>query len=169
MVPDLLTFAKGVTSGAVPMGGVIARKHIHDAFMKGPEHVVELFHGYTYSAHPLACAAGLATLDIYRDEGLFQRVLKIESAWADAIHGLKGLPNVVDIRTIGLVGAIDLAPNAVGPGKRGFEAMEEAYHRQDLLIRIAGDTIVLSPPLIISDAQIGEVAERVGKVIRALA
>ena len=169
VVPDLLTFAKGVTSGAVPMGGVIARKHIHDAFMKGPEHVVELFHGYTYSAHPLACAAGLATLDIYRDEGLFQRVLKIESAWADAIHGLKGLPNVVDIRTIGLVGAIDLAPNAVGPGKRGFEAMEEAYHRQDLLIRIAGDTIVLSPPLIISDAQIGEVAERVGKVIRALA
>jgi beta-alanine--pyruvate transaminase len=169
VVPDFLTFAKGVTSGAVPMGGVIARKHIHDAFMKGPEHVVELFHGYTYSAHPLACAAGLATLDIYRDEGLFERVLKIESAWADAIHGLKGLPNVVDIRTIGLVGAIDLAPNAVGPGKRGFEAMEEAYHRQDLLIRIAGDTIVLSPPLIISDAQIGEVAERVGKVIKALA
>ena len=169
VVPDLLTFAKGVTSGAVPMGGVIARKHIHDAFMKGPEHVVELFHGYTYSAHPLACAAGLATLDIYRDEGLFERVLKIESAWADAIHGLKGLPNVVDIRTIGLVGAIDLAPNTVGPGKRGFEAMEEAYHRQDLLIRIAGDTIVLSPPLIISDAQIGQVAERVGKVIKALA
>ena len=169
VIPDFITFAKGVTSGAVPMGGVIARKHVHDAFMKGPEHVVELFHGYTYSAHPLACAAGLATLDIYRDEGLFERVLAIESTWADAIHGLKGLPNVVDIRTIGLVGAIDLAPNAIGPGKRGFEAMEEAYHRRDLLIRIAGDTIVLSPPLIISDAQIGEVAERAGEVIKALA
>ena len=169
VIPDFITFAKGVTSGAVPMGGVIARKHVHDAFMKGPEHVVELFHGYTYSAHPLACAAGLATLDIYRDEGLFERVRAIESTWADAIHGLKGLPNVVDIRTIGLVGAIDLAPNAIGPGKRGFEAMEEAYHRRDLLIRIAGDTIVLSPPLIISDAQIGEVAERVGDVIKALA
>ena len=169
VTPDLLTFAKGITSGTVPMGGVIARKFIHDAFMKGPDHVVELFHGYTYSAHPLACAAGLATLDVYEQEGLFERARKLEPIWADAIHALKGLPNVVDIRTIGLVGAIDLAPSAVGPGKRGFEAMEESFHRQDLLIRIAGDTIVLSPPLIISDAQVGEVAERVGKTIRALA
>ncbi len=168
IVPDFITFAKGITSGTVPMGGVIARKGIYDAFMKGPEHAVELFHGYTYSAHPLACAAGLATLDVYEKEGLFERARAIETKWADAIHSLKGLPNVVDIRTIGLVGAIDLAPNAVGPGKRGFEAMDEAYHRQDLLFRIAGDTLVLSPPLIISDAQIGEVAERVGKVIKAL-
>ncbi len=168
IVPDLLTFAKGITSGTVPMGGVIARKGIHDAFMKGPEHMVELFHGYTYSAHPLACAAGLATLDVYEKEGLFERARSIESTWADAVHSLKGLPNVADIRTIGLVGAVDLAPNAVGPGKRGFEAMDEAYHRQDLLIRIAGDTIVLSPPLIISDAQIGEVVERTAKTIKAL-
>jgi beta-alanine--pyruvate transaminase len=169
VVPDMITFAKGVTSGAVPMGGVIVRKAIYDAFMKGPEHTVELFHGYTYSAHPLACAAGLATLDLYEREGLFERARSLESKWADAIHSLKGLPNVADIRTIGLVGAIDLAPNAVGPGKRGFEAMDEAFHRQNLLIRMAGDTIVLSPPLIISEAQVGEVADKVGKVIRAVA
>jgi beta-alanine--pyruvate transaminase len=169
VTPDLLTFAKGVTAGSVPMGGVIARKHIYEAFMKGPEHVVELFHGYTYSAHPLACAAGLATLDLYEKEGLFERARGLESKWADAVHSLKGLPNVVDIRTIGLVGAIDLAPNAVGPGKRGFEIMDEAYHRQDLLIRMAGDTIVLSPPLIISEAQIGEVVDKVAKTIKAVA
>ncbi len=168
VTPDLLTFAKGITSGTVPMGGVIARKGIYEAFMKGPEHLVEMFHGYTYSAHPLACAAGLATLDVYEKEGLFERARALEPKWADAIHSLKGLPNVADIRTIGLVGAIDLAPNSVGPGKRGFEAMDEAYHRQDLLIRIAGDTIVLSPPLIISDTQVAEVTDRVAKTIRAL-
>src|ERR1043165_5523041 len=98
VIPDMITFAKGVTSGAVPMGGVIVRKGIHDAFMKGPEHVIELFHGYTYSAHPLACAAGLATLDVYRDEGLFERARKLEALWAKAAMGLKGLPNVLDIR-----------------------------------------------------------------------
>ncbi len=169
VTPDLLTFAKGVTSGAVPMGGVIARKGVYDAFMKGPEHMVELFHGYTYSAHPLACAAGLATLDLYEREGLFERARALEPHWAEAIHSLKGLPNVADIRTIGLVGAIDLAPSSVGPGKRGFDAMDQAFHHEDVLIRIAGDTIVLSPPLIISEAQIGEVAERVSRVIKAVA
>ena len=168
VVPDMITFAKGVTSGTVPMGGVIVRKGIYEAFMKGPEHAVELFHGYTYSAHPLACAAGLATLDLYENEGLFARARMLEPKWADAVHSLKGLPSVVDIRTIGLVGAIDLAPNSVGPGKRGFEAREEAYHRQDLLFRIAGDTLVLSPPLIISEAQIGEVVEKIAKVIKAV-
>ena len=169
VVPDMITFAKGVTAGAVPMGGVLVRKHIHDAFMKGPEHVVELFHGYTYSAHPLACAAALATLDIYAREDLFARVLRLESQWGDAVHALRGLPHVADIRTLGLVGAVDLDPSAGGPGKRGFDALNEAFHRQDLLIRTAGDTLVLAPPLIISESQIGEMTEKLAKVIRAVA
>ena len=109
VMPDMITFAKGITSGSVPMGGVIVRKGIYDAFMKGPEHVIELFHGYTYSAHPLACAAGLATLDLYRDEGLFERAKKLEPIWAHAAMGLKGLPDVLDIRTVGLMAGIDLA------------------------------------------------------------
>ena len=111
-MPDMITFAKGVTSGTVPMGGVIARKPIYDAFMRGPEHVVELFHGYTYSAHPLACAAGLATLDLYRDEKLFERAYQLEAKFADAAMSLKGLPNVLDIRTVGLTAGIDLASHA---------------------------------------------------------
>ena len=115
VVPDMITFAKGVTSGTAPMGGVVAKKAIHDAFMRGPEHVIELFHGYTYSAHPLACAAGLATLDVYRDENLFGRVRGLEPAFADAVMGLKGLPNVVDIRTVGLMAAIELEPQPQGP------------------------------------------------------
>ena len=115
--PDMITFAKGVTSGTVPMGGVIVRKHIYDAFMKGPENAIELFHGYTYSGHPLACAAALATLDVYRDERLFERAKTLEPKWYDAIMGLKGLPNVVDIRCVGLTGAIDLAPVQGSPGR----------------------------------------------------
>ena len=111
----MITFAKGVTSGAVPMGGVIVRKHIYDAFMQGPEHAIELFHGYTYSGHPLACAAALATIDLYRDERLFERSKALEPKWYDAIMGLKGLPNVVDIRCVGLTGAIDLAPIPAAP------------------------------------------------------
>ena len=169
VIPDMICFAKGVTSGTVPMGGVIARKHIYDAFMKGPEHMVELFHGYTYSAHPLACAAALATLKVYEDEKLFENALRLEGAFGDAIHGLKGLPNVVDIRTIGIAAAIDLAPSADGAGKRGYAAMEEAFHRQDILVRVSGDTIVLCPPLMITKDQIGEIADKAARVIRAVA
>jgi beta-alanine--pyruvate transaminase len=170
VLPDLLTFAKGVTNGAAPMGGVIARDTIHDAFMSGPEHMVELAHGYTYSAHPLACAAGLATLDIYRDEKLFERAKKLEPKFADAVMSLKGLPNVLDIRTIGLTAGIDLAPRAADlVGKRGYDAMVSAFHDNDLMMRIAGDTLALTPPLIISEDQIGEVVEKVGKVIKAVA
>ena len=108
----MITFAKGVTSGTVPMGGVIVRRPIHDAFMKGPDNAVELFHGYTYSAHPLACAAALATLDLYRDEGLFDRTLAHEALWAEAMHALRDAPHVVDIRTLGLTAAIELAPRS---------------------------------------------------------
>jgi beta-alanine--pyruvate transaminase len=169
VLPDMITFAKGVTNGAAPMGGVIVRDTIHDAFMTGPDHMVELFHGYTYSAHPLACAAGLATLDIYRDEKLFERANKLESKFADAVMSLKGLPNVVDIRTVGITAGIDLAPNKDGPGKRGFESLNSAFHDHDLMLRIAGDTLALTPPLIVSEDQIGEIMDKVGKVIRAVA
>src|SRR5713101_8364302 len=169
VVPDMITFAKGVTNGAAPMGGVIVRDTIHDAFMSGPEHVVELTHGYTYSAHPLACAAGLATLDIYRDEKLFERANKLEPKFADAVMSLKGEPNVVDIRTVGLTAGIDLAPRPEQPGKRGFDSLNSAFHDNDLMLRIAGDTLALTPPLIVSEDQVGEIIEKVAKVIRAVA
>ncbi len=169
VLPDMITFAKGVTNGAAPMGGVIVRDTIHDAFMTGPEHAIELTHGYTYSAHPLACAAGLATLDIYRDEKLFERARSLEPKWAEAIMSLRGEPNVVDIRTVGLTAGIDLASRPDQVGKRGFDALNCAFFDNDIMIRIAGDTIALTPPLIISEEQIGEVVEKVAKVIRAVA
>ena len=169
VLPDMITFAKGVTNGAAPMGGVIVRDTIHDAFMNGPEHAIELAHGYTYSAHPLACAAGLATLDIYRDEKLFEHARALEPKWTDAVMSLKSEPNVVDIRTVGLTAGIDLTSRPDQPGKRGFDALNSAFFDNDLMIRIAGDTIALTPPLIVSEAQVGEIVEKVAKVIRAVA
>jgi len=167
--PDMITFAKGVTSGSVPMGGVVVRKGVYDAFMQGPEHVIELFHGYTYSAHPLACAAGLATLDLYRAEGLFERARKLEMPWADAAMGLKGLPNVLDIRAVGLTAGIDLASKPDGVGKRGLEALELGFFEHDVMFRAVGDTIALSPPLIVTESQIGELFGKVAKIIKAVA
>jgi beta-alanine--pyruvate transaminase len=169
VIPDMICFAKGVTNGAVPMGGVLVRKHIHEAFMNGPEHAIELFHGYTYSGHPLAAAACLATLDIYRDEGLFERAKALEPVWAEAMMALKDEPNVLDIRTLGLVAGIDLSSRPDGVGKRAFEAMERAFHEEGIMIRITGDTIALTPPLIISESQIGEIADKLRRVIRAVA
>ena len=169
VIPDMITFAKGVTSGTVPMGGVIARKGIYDTFMRGPEHVIELFHGYTYSAHPLACAAGLATLDLYRDEGLFERAKKLEPVWADAVMGLKGLPNVLDIRCVGLTAGIDLASRPDAVGRRAYDAMVKAFNEQSLTIRSTGDTIALTPPLIVSEREIEEIVGKVANVIRAVA
>ena len=169
VVPDMITFAKGITSGSVPMGGVLVRKGIYDAFMKGPEHVIELFHGYTYSAHPLACAAGLATLDLYREEGLFERARKLEKPWAQAAMGLKGLPNVLDIRPVGLTVGIDLASKPDGVGKRGMEALELGFFEHDVMFRAVGDTLALSPPLIVSEAQIGEMFDKLARIIKAVA
>jgi beta-alanine--pyruvate transaminase len=168
VTPDLLCFAKGVNSGAVPMGGVIAREGLYDAFMHGPEHVIELFHGYTYSAHPLACAAGIAALDLYRDEKLFDRAKRLEPRFADAAMRLKDVPGVLDIRTVGLSAGIDLAPRPGAAGERGYEAMERAFHDEDLVIRITGDTLAIAPPLTVSEAQIGEIFDKVGRVIRAV-
>ncbi len=167
--PDLITFAKGITSGSVPMGGVVARKGIYDAFMQGPEHVIELFHGYTYSAHPLACAAGLAALDLYRDEHLFERARNLEPVWAQAAMGLKGLPNVLDIRPVGLTVGIDLASRPGAVGKRGYDALVAGFFEHDFMFRAVGDTLAMSPPLIVSEAQIGELFDKLAKVIKQVA
>ncbi len=169
VVPDMITFAKGVTSGSVPMGGVLVKKEIHDAFMHGPEHVVEFFHGYTYSAHPLAVAAALATLDVYRDEGLFERAKKLEPVWYDACMSLKGLPNVLDIRCVGITVGIDLASKPDAVGTRGFEAMDRGFHDEGIMLRAVGDSLAMSPPLIVSENQIGEIFEKVARIIKAVA
>ena len=170
VTPDMICFAKAVNSGTVPMGGVIARKGIYDTFMKGPDHAIELFHGYTYSGHPLAAAAGLATLDLYRDENLFERTKHREQAWMDAVMStLQPLPNVVDIRTIGLVAAIDLAPMAEGVGRRAYEAMDKGFREHGIMIRITADTLALTPPLIMTDNEMDELLDKVKKVILAVA
>jgi beta-alanine--pyruvate transaminase len=168
VTPDMIVFAKGITSGSVPMGGVIVREGIYDAFMHGPEHVIELFHGYTYSAHPLACAAGLATLDLYREENLFARAKALEPVFAEAAMMLKSLPGVLDIRTVGLAAGIDLASRPGAFGKRAYEIMDRAFNDIGVLVRVSGETLALSPPLIVSEAQIGEIFEKVGRAIKAV-
>jgi beta-alanine--pyruvate transaminase len=168
VTPDLMTLAKGLTNGCVPMGAVLATQQIHDAFMNGPAHVVELFHGYTYSGHPLACAAGLATLDTYAEEGLLTRGAKMGPTFESAVHSLKGLPNVIDVRNIGLVGGIEVAPIAGEPGKRAFSIFLDCL-KHGLLIRTTGDTIALSPPLIIEDKHIDQIAGTLTEAIRRAA
>jgi len=169
IAPDMITFAKGVTNAAVPMSGVLVRKGIYEAHMNGPEHIVELFHGYTYSGHPLAVAAALATLDIYKEEGLFERAKALEPKFADAMMSLKSKPNVIDIRPIGLLCGIDLEPIAGKPGVRGYDAIERMFHEFDLYARVTADTIVVAPPLIASESDIADITERVGKVLDAVA
>src|SRR4029077_14440934 len=145
-------------------GGVIARAPIYQAFMRGPEHVVELFHGYTYSAHPLACAAALATLELYRDEDLFMRAKNLEPIWADAAMGLKGLPNVLDIRCVGITAGIDLASRPDAVGRRAYDAMVTAVLDENLVVRVTGETIALTPPLIVSETQTAEIFDKVARV-----
>jgi len=168
VTPDLMTVAKGITNGCVPMGAVFAGSAIHDAFMTGPEHAIEFPHGYTYSAHPLACAASLGTLDTYAEEGLLTRAAKMEPVLEEALHALRDRPNVIDIRNIGLVGAVELAPRAGEPGKRGFEAMLACWER-GLLIRTTGDTIALSPPLIVEPSHIDQMASTLSEVLKTIA
>jgi beta-alanine--pyruvate transaminase len=163
--PDMITAAKGLTNGCVPMGAVFVADKIHDAFMHGPEHLIELFHGYTYSGHPLACAAALATLDTYAEENLFEKAIELEDDWADAIHALRGLPNVIDIRNIGLIGAIELAPRAGAPGTRAYDIFTRCFHEENLLIRVTGDVIALSPPLILERAHIDRIFQTLAHVI----
>lgn len=167
VTPDMITFAKGVTNGVIPMGGVIASAGIYDGFMGGPDDAIELFHGYTYSGHPIASAAGLAALDTYVGEGLFERAAALEPLWAEAIGSLKGAPNVIDIRTLGLVAGIELEPIAGEPAKRAFSALLKAFEN-GLMIRTTGDTIALSPPLIVSESQIDEIVGIVADVLAAI-
>jgi beta-alanine--pyruvate transaminase len=166
VLPDLFTTAKGMTNGAVPMGAVFVRDNLYDAFMQGPDGI-ELFHGYTYSGHPLACAAGIATLDTYQSEGLLERATSLEKHWEEGIHSLKGLPNVIDIRNCGLMGAVELAPRAGTPGSRGYNALVKCFEA-GVLIRYTADTLAFSPPLIVEKKQIDQIFETVGKVLRTL-
>lgn len=160
VTPDLITTAKGITNGTLPMGAVFASRAVHDAMMQGPENLIELFHGYTYSGHPVACAAGIATLDIYAREGLLTRGAELAPLWADTLHGLRDAPHVIDVRTIGLVGGIELASRDGAPGARAYDVFTDCF-REGLLIRVTGDIIALSPPLIIEPDHIGRIAETI--------
>ena len=168
VTPDLMCVAKGITNGSVPMGAVLARQFIHDAFMNGPEHLIEFFHGYTYSAHPLACAAALGTLDTYADDKLLTRGATMASSFQNALHSMKDLPNVIDVRNIGLVGGIELASIAGEPGKRAFSVFLDCWDK-GLLIRTTGDTIALSPPLIIEEHHLGQIVETLAGAIQRAA
>ncbi|MEZ2219926.1 aspartate aminotransferase family protein [Rhizobium sp. RCC_161_2] len=165
VTPDIITTAKGLTNGVIPMGAVFVTSEIHDAFMQGPEHMIEFFHGYTYSGNPIAAAAALATLDTYKDEGLLTRAAELSDYWADALHSLKDCPNVIDIRNTGLIGAIELAPIAGEPTKRAFTAFLKAYEK-GLLIRTTGDIIALSPPLIIEKHHIDELFGKLREILQ---
>ncbi|MEI9932500.1 MAG: aminotransferase class III-fold pyridoxal phosphate-dependent enzyme [Rhizomicrobium sp.] len=168
VAPDIITFAKGITNGAVPMGGMIVRNEIHDAFMQGPSHAIELFHGNTYSGHPLACAAGIAALDLYRDENLFTRARKLETVFEDAVHSLKGAPRVIDIRNCGLAAGIDIEPDSHAPGLRGYDAMRRAFFDENMVVRVSGDTIALAPALIASESDITRMVDGVRAVLARL-
>ncbi len=168
VTPDLMTLAKGLTNGAVPMGAVFAQRRIYDAFMQGPENAIELFHGYTYSAHPIACAAGLATLDIYQREGLLRRAATLAPHLENAVHSLKGLPNIVDIRNYGLIGAIEFESRPGKPGTRAYDVFMKCFER-GVLVRAAGDVIAVSPPLIVEEKQIDRIFDVLGQAIRETA
>ncbi len=168
VTPDMMTTAKGITNGTVPCGAVFAHRKVHDGLMTGPENMIELFHGYTYSAHPVACAAGLATLDIYKDEGLLTRGASMADYWQDALHSLKGLPNVIDIRNCGLMGAVELAPRGGVAGARGYDVMVDCFNT-GLYLRMSGDSFAVSPPLIVEKSHIDQMVSILGDAIKRVA
>ena len=167
VLPDLMCVAKGITNAAVPMGAVFARDGIYDAFMHGAENAIELFHGYTYSGHPLACAAAQATLDIYEEEGLFDHANHLSGYWEDAVHSLKGFPHVIDIRNLGLVAGIELESIPGKVGNRAYDCFVRCFEN-GLLIRTTGDIIALSPPLIIQKQHIDHLVEMLGAVLKKI-
>jgi beta-alanine--pyruvate transaminase len=167
VMPDMIVCAKGLTNGTIPMGAVLVTSEIHDAFMQGPEHMIEFMHGYTYSGNPVAAAAGLGTLETYKDEGLLTRGASIAKYWEDALHSLKGLPHVIDIRNLGLIGAIELEPVAGSPTKRAFSAFVKGYE-QGILIRTTGDIIALSPPLIVEKSHIDTLIGKLAEILKTL-
>jgi beta-alanine--pyruvate transaminase len=168
VVPDMMTVAKGITNGSVPMGAVFARDAIYSAVLDAAESGIEFFHGYTYSGHPLACAAGLATLDLYRDEGLFDRARDIAPYWEKALHSLKGTPNVIDIRNMGLVGGVEIESRPGKVGARGLETHIDCF-KHGVLTRFTADTIAMSPPLIVETHQIDRIIDTLGSAIKRLA
>ncbi|MCL7465042.1 aspartate aminotransferase family protein [Phaeovulum sp. NW3] len=167
VLPDMMTTAKGLTNGVIPMGAVLTTGTVHDAFMAGPEHMIELFHGYTYSGNPIASAAGIATLDTYREEGLFDRAAELAPYWQDALHSLRGTRHVIDIRNEGLIGAVELDPIPGEPTKRAFAAFLKAYEK-GILIRTTGDIIAMSPPLIIEKSHIDQLIGTLKEVLEGL-
>lgn len=167
VLPDMMTTAKGLTNGVIPMGAVLTTAAVHDAFMQGPEHLIELFHGYTYSGNPIAAACGIATLETYKEEGLFDRARELEGYWQDALHSLKGTRHVIDIRNMGLIGAVELEGIPGEPTKRAFTAFLKAYEK-GILIRTTGDIIAMSPPLIISKAEIDQLIGTLAEVLGTL-
>jgi beta-alanine--pyruvate transaminase len=168
VLPDMICVAKGLTNGAVPMGAVVANKNIYETIVNAaPEHAIELFHGYTYTGHPLACAAALASFDIFKEDGLFERAAELAPYFEDAVHSLRGLPHVIDVRNIGLVAGIELEVRPDAPGTRAFEVFQRCLDK-NLLIRTTGDIIALSPPLIISKKQIDEIIDTLNKVLQEL-
>ena len=167
--PDIITSAKGLTNGTIPMGAVFVDDSIHAAFMQGPGQGIELYHGYTYSGHPVAAAAGLATLLIYEQENLFERAIELESYWEEAAHSLGGLEHIIDIRNQGLVAGIELSSRDGKPGARAYDVFTRCFHQEGLLIRVTGDIIALSPPLIIKKSQIDQIFETLSKAIQETA
>ena len=163
--PDIITCAKGLTSGTVPMGAVIVKKEIYDAFQQGDPKVIDLFHGYTYSAHPLASAAMIAALDVYSNDGLFKHANTLSPYWEEKCHSLKGTDHIIDIRNLGLVAGIEMVPRDEKPGTRGYDVFTDAFHNHNLLIRITGDTIALSPPLIAEKEHIDIIIETLRTII----
>ena len=159
--------AKGLTNAAVPMGAVAISRHIHDGVVEGGTDGIELFHGYTYSGHPLAAAAGLATLDLYKSEGIFEHASSLHGYLQDAVHSLKGKRHVIDIRNMGIVAAIELAPHSDGVGKRGMQLFHKCFDN-GLLVRATGDIIALSPPLILQKTHIDEIVGRIGELIETV-
>jgi beta-alanine--pyruvate transaminase len=166
VMPDLITFAKGVTSGVVPLGGVLVTAEIYDACMQGPETMVEFFHGYTYSGHPLAAAAGLAAIDVYRSEGLFERARGLEPVLEEAVHSLYGEADVVDIRNFGLAAAVEFSPRGAVSGARAMDVFHRCYDN-GVMVRYGGDTVAIGPPLTISAVQIAEIVDTIRQAIRA--
>jgi beta-alanine--pyruvate transaminase len=167
VMPDLITTAKGITNGTVPMGAVFIKENLYQAFMTGPENAIEMPHGYTYSSHPLACAAGLATLEVYEEEGLLTRVGELAPYWENAAHSMKDCRHVTDIRNIGLIAAIELAARPGAPGARGLEAHIKAFE-QGLYMRVTGDILAFAPPLIIQQAEIDRLFETVRSVLSSV-
>ena len=167
VTPDIITMAKGLTNAAVPMGAVAVGRHIHDAVVEGAPDGIELFHGYTYSGHPLAAAAGLATLDLYESEGIWEHAASLHAYWEEAVHSLKGKRHIIDIRNIGIVAGIELEPRAGAPTQRATELFHKCFDN-GLLVRAAGETIALSPPLILEKTHIDEMIGRIGELVETV-